>query len=989
MFRPLRYLSLALVAFTLLTISAQAQRVINDADRMKLQGNTHSQARAEFDRGPADISTPMKNMVLSLSVRPGAQADLQNLLAQQQDPNSPNFHKFLTPEQFGARFGATDQDLADVTNWLTAQGFKIEEVGKGRLWVNFSGNVQQVERAFQTNIRKYEVDGQMHQANASDPSLPRGFAGLVSGVVTLHNFPRHHFLSKVTKLSGKNFSTRAQLPTDFKVLKPAQGGSTTPDFTSGANHFLAPADFATIYNVNALYSAGITGTGQSIAIVGRTDIKLADVQFFRSFFALPAHDPVFVHNGADPGDLGGGEETEADLDVEWSGGIGQGATVNFVISASTATTDGVDLSAQFIVNNNTAPIMSTSFGQCEANMGTAENNFYNNLWSQAAAEGISAFVSSGDSGAAGCDASNAATGTVRAVSGLSSPPNVTAVGGTEFNEGTGTFWNTTNNATNQSSAISYIPEKVWNESGSVTGGSGLGATGGGASTIYAKPAFQTGTGVPADGHRDVPDVALSAAGHDGYVIVQGHTTGTTGLAAVGGTSAASPSFAGLMTLVLQKTGARQGNANTAFYNMGRNQQAGGTAVYHDCTTGNNTVPGVTGFNATVGFDLATGWGSVNAANLVNFWNNNGGTATPDFSLAASPASLSIAQGSAGSSTISVTDLGGFTGAVTLSASGLPAGVTASFGTNPATSTSVLTLTASTTATTGAATVTITGTSGTLTHTTSVSLTVTAVAAPNFSLSASPASVAVTQGSTGTSTITVTKTGGFTGSATLSASGLPAGVTASFGTNPASTTSVVTFTASATATVGTATVTITGVSGTLSHTTTISLTVNSSVVASNLIVNGGFETGTTTAPPWTLTAGVLNTSASEPPHAGTKDAWMDGYGTTHTDTVTQSVTIPAAATTATLTFFLHIDTAETTTTTAFDTLTVQVLNSAGTVLQTLGTFSNLNKAAGYTQRSLPITITSIKGQTVQIKFTGKEDASLQTSFVIDDVALNVQ
>jgi serine protease len=166
-------------------------------------------------------------------------------------------------------------------------------------------------------------------------------------------------------------------------------------------------------------------------------------------------------------------------------------------------------------------------------------------------------------------------------------------------------------------------------------------------------------------------------------------------------------------------------------------------------------------------------------------------------------------------------------------------------------------------------------------------------------------------------------------------------------------------------------------------------VNSSVVASNLIVNGGFETGTTTAPPWTLTAGVLNTSASEPPHAGTKDAWMDGYGTTHTDTSTQSVTIPATATTATLTFFLHIDTAETTTTTAFDTLTVQVLNSAGTVLQTLGTFSNLNKAAGYTQRSLPITITSIKGTTVQIRFTGKEDASLQTSFVIDDVALNVQ
>ncbi|HZU31518.1 MAG TPA: hypothetical protein VFB79_10405 [Candidatus Angelobacter sp.] len=263
-------------------------------------------------------------------------------------------------------------------------------------------------------------------------------------------------------------------------------------------------------------------------------------------------------------------------------------------------------------------------------------------------------------------------------------------------------------------------------------------------------------------------------------------------------------------------------------------------------------------------------------------------------------------------------------------------------------------------------------------------------APNFSLSASPASVSVTQGSTATSTITETASGGFTGSVTLSASGLPSGVTATFGTNPTTSTSVVTFTASSTATLGTATVTITGTSGTLTHTTTISLTVNATGgTGSQLIVNGGFETGTTTAPPWTLTAGVLNTSTSEPPHSGTKDAWLDGYGTTHTDTATQSVTIPSTATSATLTFFLHIDTAETTTTTAFDTLTVQVLNSAGTVLQTLGTFSNLNKGTGYTQRSLPISVTSIKGQTVQIRFTGSEDSSLQTSFVIDDVALNVQ
>jgi len=258
--------------------------------------------------------------------------------------------------------------------------------------------------------------------------------------------------------------------------------------------------------------------------------------------------------------------------------------------------------------------------------------------------------------------------------------------------------------------------------------------------------------------------------------------------------------------------------------------------------------------------------------------------------------------------------------------------------------------------------------------------------PNFSLSASPSSVSVTQGSTGSSTITVTKTGGFTGSVTLSNSTLPSGVTATYGTNPTTSTSTITFTASSTATTGTSTITITGVSGTLSHTTTISLTINpTGGGTTNLIVNGGFETGS--ASPWTLTAGVLNNSTAEPAHTGAWDAWMDGYGTTHTDSATQTVTIPSTATSANLVFWLHIDTAETTTTTAFDKLTVQVLNTSNTVLATLGTFSNLNHATGYQQHSF--SVLSFKGQTVKIKFTGTEDTSLQTSFVLDDVALNVQ
>jgi len=372
--------------------------------------------------------------------------------------------------------------------------------------------------------------------------------------------------------------------------------------------------------------------------------------------------------------------------------------------------------------------------------------------------------------------------------------------------------------------------------------------------------------------------------------------------------------------------------------------------------------------------------------IANFkFSNCGAAATADYSLSASPTSLSVTQGSNGSSTITVNPTNGFTGSVNLSASGLPSGVTASFGTNPTTSNSVLTLTASSTATTGTATVTITGTSGSLSHTTTVSLTVNAAATPNFSLSASPTSLSVTQGSSGSSTITETPVNGFTGSVTLSASGLPSGVTASFGTNPTTSNSVLTFTASGTATVGTATVTVTGTSGSLSHTTTISLAI-ASAANQQLLGNPGFENGSGNTAPWTLTAGVINNTSSEPPHSGAWDAWLDGYGTNHTDTATQKVTIPSTATSATLTFWLHIDTAETTTTTAFDTLKVQVLNSSGTVLSTLGTFSNLNAAAGYSQKSFDMT--SFKGQTVQIQFLGVEDASLQTSFVIDDTALNV-
>ena len=710
---------------------AQAPASVDDSDRVVLSHNVHRLARPQYDRGRSDAGLPMERMILSLSLRPGAPQQLERLLASQQNPASPDYHRWLTPEQFAERFGRSQEDVEAAAAWLRGRGFSIDEVARSRGWINFSGTSALVEASFATEMHEYEVRGRLYHANATDPSIPTRLAAIVNGVVSLNSFPRQP---------------------NHRDLRPVSPEQLTPEYTTFAgDHYLAPADFATIYDLNPLYGAGIDGSGQTIAIVGRTDIRLADVQFFRSWFGLPANDPVFVHNGADPGDLGGGEETEADLDVEWSGAVAPHATIKFVISKSTFATDGVDLSAQYIVNNNLAAAMSTSFGQCEATMGTTELAFYSNLWSQAAAQGITSFVSSGDAGAAGCNSGSDTTGFGKAVSGLCSTPYDVCVGGSQFADTSNPalYWSSTNNPTSEASALSYIPELAWNESGSVSGGSGLWATGGGASNSFTKPTWQSAPGVPADGRRDVPDVSLSAAGHDGYLIFQGHTSGVNGLGAVGGTSASSPSFAGLMALVVQKTGARQGNANTVFYQMATSQYGGtGVAVFHDVTSGNNTVPGVSGFSCGIAYDQATGLGSVDGALLVNNW---GAATSPDFSVSAAPASVSVVQGGNATSAITVGSTNGFNSAVALSASGVPSGVTASFSASPVTPpangsvVTTLTLAAAATAVPGTFSVTVTGTSGATAHTTTVSLTVTSAGVPQMSIG----DVQVVEGNAGT------------------------------------------------------------------------------------------------------------------------------------------------------------------------------------------------------------------------------------------------
>ena len=655
-------------------IPERASRIgpIDESALVVLKGNRHPQATPANDRGAVAPDLPMERMLLVLKRDAAADSALQELIASQQDKSSSAFHAWLSPEQFADRFAPSKSDLQTLSAWLQSHGFHVNRIARGGMSIEFTGTASQVNEAFHAPIHSFLVDGKNYYANASDPQIPAAFASLVAGVSTLHNFQK--------------------LPT-VRVLGAASRIANTsawqPSFTfqgaAGVSHYLSPGDFAKIFNTAALYKAGIDGTGQSIAIVGRNTFNLSDIQIFRIAFGLPQNDPTVILNGPDPGNLlGSSEETEADLDVEWSGAIAPKATIKFVVSGSTNTTDGADLSAQYIVDNNISPILSMSFGQCEVSLGQAQNAFYNNLWAQAAAEGITVVVSSGDNGAAGCDIANFGPATHGAgVNGLASTPFNVAVGGTQFNENgaDSKYWAATNGP-DQSSVLGYIPEAVWNESCSDPSQCffpDLFASSGGPSALYSKPSWQAGPGVPADGKRDVPDVSLSAAGqHDGYLLCQDGicTTDSKGQLInafiVGGTSASTPTFAAIMALVNQKTNSRQGQANFVLYPLAAGQNTAScnssgppqsTCIFNDVTLGNSDVPGQTGFPAGVGYDLATGLGSVNAANLVTNWRNITFASTKT-TLQLSPSPVSITHGQSVTASVTVAPV---------SASGTPTG----------------------------------------------------------------------------------------------------------------------------------------------------------------------------------------------------------------------------------------------------------------------------------------------------------------------------
>jgi subtilase family serine protease len=425
-----------------------------------LKGNTHPLARPQFDLGTAPASLPMRRMLLVLKRSAEQESALRKLLDDQQDKASANYHKWLTPDEYGKQFGPADADIQTITSWLQSHGFEVGST-RGRTVLEFSGSAGQVQEAFHTTVHKYIVNGEEHWANAGDPAIPAALTPAVAGVASLNNFTRHPMnvpagVANRDKSTGKLHVENSQ----FTWPQGCAEGLLNPNYCSD---WLAPYDFATIYDVLPLWNAGINGAGVSIAIVGETDINIQDVRDFRTLFGLPANDPVFVLNGSDPGVQA--DETESDIDVQWSGAVAPSATIDFVISQSTETTSGVDLSAVYIVDQNLAPIMSESYGECELGIGTTGNQFYNALWQQASAQGITVFISAGDAGAAGCDNFNAAPPAPAQfglqVSGYASTPYNVAVGGTDFNDfnNPGAYWSTTNNPTTQQSALSYVPEK--------------------------------------------------------------------------------------------------------------------------------------------------------------------------------------------------------------------------------------------------------------------------------------------------------------------------------------------------------------------------------------------------------------------------------------------------------------------------------------------------------------------------------------------------
>ena len=794
---PALVLGIALVAVGTPTAeAAQAPRIVGEVNSNQVTRLPNSQlpmAQAANDTGRVSGSTRLEGITIYFSRTQAQEADLQKLLAAQQNPSSPQYHKWLTPEQFGSRFGLADADIAKVQSWLEQQGFAVDSVGRSKGLIRFSGSVAQVESAFATELHNYKLTRngktEMHFAPSTPLSVPTALAGVVLQVHNLDNFRPHSHV----------------IQTKNKALRPK------PNFTGyDSSLYFAPGDIVKEYDIQGSYSAGNTGSGQTITIVGQSEIAVADIEAFEAASGLTIKDPTTVlMPGTGSATFSSGDETESDLDLEWSGAIGTGATIEFVYTGSD-TNYGVFDALTYAVDNKIGTIISSSYGSCEAELAGYS---LETVFEQAASQGQTVLSASGDDGSTDCFTGSSTPSTTiqeaLAVDYPASSPYVVGVGGTEISQANLTdyetpgngYWAASNGSTDiVTSVLQYIPEQAWNED--VTcfsyvnqGGYPLCAGGGGASTLFSKPSWQTGvSGIPADGKRDVPDIALNAAVYNpGYLFCSSDQSdwdtsdGQTGscvsgygyrdaggfVTAAGGTSFAAPIFAGMLSIINQQQGysTGQGLVNPTLYTLASNATTYASA-FHDITLGNNNCDsgsdycnGTIGFAAGTGYDQVTGLGTIDLSNLATAWPASSGATLIGTTTTVSASSTAPTINTSDTFTVTVASDSGTaipTGTVTITVDSL----------TPVTG---LTLTANGTVTysttfTTAGTHSIVATySGDTTHATStgsVTVNVPVVSSGSGTFTMAATNLTVAAGGSGSSTITVTPSGGYTGTVDL-------------------------------------------------------------------------------------------------------------------------------------------------------------------------------------------------------------------------------
>jgi uncharacterized protein (TIGR03437 family) len=579
--------------------------VANAQDRVTLAGHVHPKATPANDLGRVEPSLKLSYVTLTLTQSEAQKADLKNLLAEQQNPSSPNYHRWLTPAQYADRFGVSPENVSRITQWLQGQGLSVVNVAQGRNWIAVNGSAAQIETAFATEIHHYVVDGETHFANATNPSVPAAIGGMVLSIRGLN---------------------------DFKLKPRIQ----KPKYTSGSgNHYLAPNDIAAIYDILPALNAGINGTGQKLVVAGQSQVPAVDLTNYQTAFNLTGSLPqmVLVPGSQDPGVVSGDRE-ESDLDLELSGAVARNASIIFVYS------ENVLDAVHYAIDQNLAPVISVSYGSCEPDNGLTYTLTLQTWAQQANAQGITWFDASGDNGAADCSNDSYVSQAAQAALAVDTPasiPEVTGVGGTQFVEGNGTYWSGANDA-HGGSAQSYIPETAWNSSAADGGPS---ASGGGVSVFFQKPTWQVGPGVPGNNARNVPDISGNAdPDHDGYLV---YTDGSDSPQVYGGTSCPTPVIAGIAALLNQYLGTGGvGNINPKLYALAQSNPA----IFHPLTTaGDNIVTAQitgcgrrqpcqtanpVGYTASAGggYNNVTGLGSLDAWKLFTCWSGTCSATTP-------------------------------------------------------------------------------------------------------------------------------------------------------------------------------------------------------------------------------------------------------------------------------------------------------------------------------------------------------------------------